>query len=49
MTVASILNVEEARLRARRTLPRVLFEYIDRGTEDELRSGVTAARSTRSG
>jgi (S)-mandelate dehydrogenase len=30
------LNVEEARQRARRRLPRGLFEYIDRGTEDEI-------------
>lgn len=36
VTTSSILNVEEARLYARRKLPRVLFEYIDRGTEDEL-------------
>ncbi|PWC76825.1 alpha-hydroxy acid oxidase [Azospirillum sp. TSH64] len=29
------LNIDELRLRARRFLPRGLFEYIDRGTEDE--------------
>ena len=32
----AILNVEDARCCARRRLPRSLFEYIDRGTEDEL-------------
>jgi len=30
------LNVEDARRHARRRLPRGLFEYIDRGTEDDL-------------
>jgi L-lactate dehydrogenase (cytochrome) len=30
------LNVEEARQRARHRLPRGLFEYIDRGSEDEV-------------
>lgn len=34
--LARILNVEDARRAARRRLPRVLFEYIDRGTEDEI-------------
>lgn len=29
------LNIDELRRRARRFLPRGLFEYIDRGTEDE--------------
>jgi isopentenyl diphosphate isomerase/L-lactate dehydrogenase-like FMN-dependent dehydrogenase len=29
------LNVSEARLRARRVLPRVLFDYVDGGAEDE--------------
>ncbi len=29
------LNIDELRQRARRFLPRGLFEYIDRGTEDE--------------
>ncbi|MBP2293704.1 alpha-hydroxy acid oxidase [Azospirillum rugosum] len=32
----SILNVAEARDRARSRLPRGLFEYIERGTEDEV-------------
>lgn len=36
MTISSVLNVEDARQIARRRLPRGLFEYIDRGTEDEL-------------
>ena len=36
MRISSILNVEDARLCARQRLPRGLFEYIDRGTEDEL-------------
>ena len=31
-----LLNAEDYRDRARRILPRGLFEYIDRGTEDEL-------------
>lgn len=31
-----ILNVEDARQAARRRLPRGLFEYIDRGCEDEV-------------
>lgn len=34
--LASILNVEDARQAARRRLPRGLFEYVDRGTEDEI-------------
>jgi L-lactate dehydrogenase (cytochrome) len=33
---ASFLNVADARLRARRTLPRVVFDYVDGGAEDEL-------------
>ncbi|SEL96537.1 L-lactate dehydrogenase (cytochrome) [Bosea lupini] len=33
---ARILNVEDARRAARRRLPRGLFEYIDRGCEDEI-------------
>ena len=33
---ARILNVEDARHAARRRLPRGLFEYIDRGCEDEV-------------
>lgn len=32
----AILNVEDARCAARRRLPRGLFEYVDRGAEDEL-------------
>jgi len=36
VTISSVLNVEDARQIARRRLPRGLFEYIDRGTEDEL-------------
>lgn len=31
-----ILNVEDARRAARRRLPRGLFDYVDRGTEDEI-------------
>ena len=31
----TILNYEDARALARRRLPRGLFEYVDRGTEDE--------------
>lgn len=31
-----ILNVADARLAARRRLPRGLFEYVDRGSEDEV-------------
>jgi (S)-mandelate dehydrogenase len=34
--LADVLNVEDARRAARRRLPRGLFDYIDRGTEDEL-------------
>lgn len=34
--LADILNVEDARRAARRRLPRGLFDYIDRGTEDEI-------------
>ncbi|HEV7338281.1 MAG TPA: alpha-hydroxy acid oxidase [Bosea sp. (in: a-proteobacteria)] len=32
----AILNVEDARRAARRRLPRGLFEYVDRGAEDEI-------------
>lgn len=32
----ALLNADDYRRRARRILPRGLFEYIDRGTEDEL-------------
>ena len=41
-----ILNVEDARHAARRRLPRVLFEYIDRGSEDELSIADNRARLT---
>lgn len=34
--MAALLNADDFRRRARRVLPRGLFEYIDRGTEDEL-------------
>lgn len=34
--LTAILNVEDARRAARRRLPHGLFEYIDRGTEDEI-------------
>lgn len=34
--LAHILDIEDARRAARRRLPRGLFEYIDRGTEDEV-------------
>ncbi|GGF83373.1 alpha-hydroxy-acid oxidizing enzyme [Azorhizobium oxalatiphilum] len=34
--MSEILNVEDARRRARAFLPRGLFEYLDRGTEDEV-------------
>ena len=39
-----ILNVEDARRAARRRLPRGLFEYIDRGSEDELSIASNRAR-----
>ena len=32
----ALLNADDYRRGARRVLPRGLFEYIDRGTEDEL-------------
>ena len=32
----SLLNVYDYRLAARKRLPRGMFEYIDRGTEDEV-------------
>lgn len=31
-----ILNVEDARQAAKRRLPKGLFDYIDRGSEDEI-------------
>ncbi|WP_019938835.1 alpha-hydroxy acid oxidase [Bordetella sp. FB-8] len=34
--MAQLLNARDYRAAARRYLPRALFEYIDRGTEDEL-------------
>lgn len=45
----ALLNVEDARRLARRRLPRGLFEYLDRGTEDEVsiagnRAGLDAIR-----
>ena len=36
MSFAGILNVADARLAARRRLPRGLFDYVDRGSEDEV-------------
>ncbi|MDP3342192.1 alpha-hydroxy acid oxidase [Frigidibacter sp.] len=36
MTHAGFLDFDEARVQARRFLPRALFDYIDRGTEAEL-------------
>ncbi|WP_137046010.1 alpha-hydroxy acid oxidase [Pseudolabrys sp. FHR47] len=33
---AHILSIEDARKAAKRRLPRLLFEYIDRGAEDEI-------------
>jgi L-lactate dehydrogenase (cytochrome)/(S)-mandelate dehydrogenase len=33
---ASVLSVEDMRLRARRTLPRSVFDFVDGGAEDEL-------------
>jgi (S)-mandelate dehydrogenase len=41
---AHILNVEDARRTAKRRLPRGLFEYIDRGTEDEISIAANRAR-----
>lgn len=41
---ARVLNVEDARQAAKRRLPRGLFEYVDRGTEDEVS---VAANRTR--
>lgn len=35
-SVAGLINVEDFRLRARRRLPRVVFDYIDGASEDEL-------------
>ncbi len=37
--LSHILNVEDARRAARRRLPRWLFEYVDRGSEDEVSVG----------
>ena len=34
--MAQLLNARDYREAARKILPRALFEYIDRGTEDEL-------------
>ncbi|BAF87653.1 putative L-lactate dehydrogenase [Azorhizobium caulinodans ORS 571] len=47
--MVTLLNVEDARRLARRRLPRGLFEYLDRGTEDEVsiagnRAGLDAIR-----
>lgn len=49
--MVTLLNVEDARRLARRRLPRGLFEYLDRGTEDEVsiagnRAGLDAIRLT---
>ncbi|MBI1385066.1 MAG: alpha-hydroxy-acid oxidizing protein [Rhizobiales bacterium] len=41
--MAAPLNFDQARERARRWLPRLVFEYIDRGTEDEISLVDTAA------
>jgi (S)-mandelate dehydrogenase len=43
----SALNVEEIRRLARRRLPRGMFEYIDRGAEDEV--ALTATRTALDG
>jgi len=40
--LAKVLNYEDARRFARRTLPRAVFDYVDGGTEDE----VTMRRNT---
>lgn len=42
--LARILDVEDARQAARRRLPRGLFEYIDRGAEDEISIAANRAR-----
>jgi L-lactate dehydrogenase (cytochrome) len=36
MSFGAILNVADARLAAKRRLPRGLFDYVDRGSEDEI-------------
>ena len=36
MDLASALNIEDLRQRARRRLPRVVFDYLDGGAEDEV-------------
>jgi L-lactate dehydrogenase (cytochrome) len=41
---AHVLNVEDARRLAKRRLPRGLYEYIERGTEDEVSIGGNRAR-----
>lgn len=41
---AHVLNVEDARQAAKRRLPRGLFEYVDRGTEDEVSVAANRAR-----
>ncbi|QCN99825.1 alpha-hydroxy-acid oxidizing protein (plasmid) [Azospirillum argentinense] len=43
MAVTASLNIAEARQRARARLPRGLFEYIDRGTEDE--TGIATSKT----
>ena len=42
-----LLNVQDARSRARRALPRVLFDYVDGGADDELtmRANIEAFRA----
>ena len=49
----TLLNADDYRRRARQVLPRGLFEYIDRGTEDEtaltrLRTSLDGITSTSS-
>lgn len=43
MSIKGALNYEDFRLLARRRLPRGLFEYLDRGAEDEV--GIAAGRA----
>lgn len=43
MKIESALNISDLRLRSMRRLPRALFEYVDRGAEDE-----AALRANRS-
>jgi L-lactate dehydrogenase (cytochrome) len=47
--LARVLNYEDARRLARRTLPRAVFDYVDGGTEDEisLRRNTEAFRELR--